>query len=205
MDTPETGEREAVVGAAIRLFSALSYDSTSMAQVAEAAGVDVATATHFFPTKRGLYLEVMTYAHRALAAAVEQPAREAQAGPPERSLAALHRFVDAYIDLCAEHPEIPALWTHRWMSDASDIDDLEEHSLQPLANEFVAGFTTLAEPAGTDPALLTYTIVWCIHGFTLSGTLDGTGRRVGMDDPELLRRFRAHMHEVLDRMVRLPD
>ncbi|TDD22026.1 TetR/AcrR family transcriptional regulator [Nonomuraea diastatica] len=205
MDTPETGEREAILRAAIRLFAALSYDATSMGQVAEAAGVDVATATRYFPTKRGLYLEVMEHAQRALAAAVEQPARDAQAGPPGRSLEALHRFVDAYIDLCAGHPEIPALWTHRWMSDASDIDHLEAHSLQPLTQQFVDGFATLAEPAEADPPLLTYTIVWCIHGFTLSGILDGTGHRIGMSDPALLARFRAHMHQLLDRVLRLPD
>ncbi|MGW0202359.1 TetR/AcrR family transcriptional regulator [Nonomuraea sp. NPDC003201] len=54
-----------------------------------------------------------------------------------------------------------------------------------------------------DAQFTTYTMIWCIHGFTLSGVLDGTGRRRHADDPRMLRRFRAHMHQLLDRALKL--
>ncbi|MET7328839.1 helix-turn-helix domain-containing protein [Nonomuraea sp. NPDC005650] len=202
MGSPEGGERELILRAATRLFSALGYDGTSMEQITDAAGVEAATVSAHFTNKRELYLTVMEEAHRVLAEVIVARADELRAAPPERRPEALHRFVDGYIDLCAEHPEVPALWMHRWLSDASDID-LEPLNAQPLTQRAIDSIDALTEPANADAQFTTYTMIWCIHGFTLSGVLDGTGQRRNADDPRTLRRFRAHMHQLLDRVLRL--
>ncbi|WP_043617685.1 TetR/AcrR family transcriptional regulator [Nonomuraea candida] len=204
MGSAEDG-RAAIVRAATRLFAALGYDGSSIAQVADAAGVDQAEVTACFATKRELYIEVMRRARDSLADVISQRAEALMTAPPERRAQALHDFIDGYLDLCAARPEVPALWMHRWLSDASDIGDLEARSAQPLTAHIVDSVATLAEPAGADALHTTYTMIWCIHGFALSGVLTGGGLRCGIDDPEMVRRFRAHMHQLLSRGLRLPE
>ncbi|MEV0612710.1 helix-turn-helix domain-containing protein [Nonomuraea sp. NPDC050404] len=204
MGSPQDG-REAIVRAATRLFSALGYDGTSMAQIADAAGLDQAEIHAHFDGKRELYIEVMLRAHHLLAGVIRRRAEALLNAAPERRAEALHEFLDGYLDLCVAHPEVPALWTHRWLSDASDISDLEAKSAQPLTQYVVDSVSTLAEPVGSDPLHTTYTMIWCIHGFVLSGVLNGTGQRQGIEDPQQLRRFRTHMHQFMSRGLSLPE
>ncbi|MGW4802254.1 TetR/AcrR family transcriptional regulator [Nonomuraea sp. NPDC004297] len=199
----EDGGRELVVRAATRLFAALGYDGSSIAQVAEAAGVEPEQVTAHFAAKRELYLEVMEQARRLLADSVQLRAEALLTAAPQDRARALHDFVDGYIDLCVAHPEVPALWAHRWLSDASDISDLEAKGAQPLTTYVVDSVAPLAAEAGADPLHTTYTMIWCIHGFVLSGVLDGAGRRSGIEDEEQLRRFRAHMHRLVGRLLGL--
>ncbi|SEG91626.1 DNA-binding transcriptional regulator, AcrR family [Nonomuraea solani] len=201
MHSPE--ERESILRSATSLFSALGYDGTDLAQIAEAAGVDTAAVGACFTDKRHLYLEVMGLAHRLLADVIEARSAELAAAPPEGRAEALHRFIDGYIDLCVDHPEVPALWMHRWLSDASDIADPDSDNAQPLTQAAVDAVSTLAEPIGADALYTTYTMVWCIQGFSLSGVLNGTGTRRGPEDRQHLRRFRAHMHQLLGRELGL--
>lgn len=205
MDSPDDERRELILRTATRLFAALGYDVTSTAQIAEAAGLDQAEVAAHFPAKRELYLEVMRRARDRLAALIKERADELPAAPPERRSEALRHFIDAYLDGCVAHPEIPALWMHRWLSDASDVVDLEIKSAQPLIQHVVNAMAEPAEPAGADAVHMTYTVIWCIHGFVLSGVLDGTGARRGAEDPDQLARFRAHLHQLLARGLRLPD
>ncbi|WP_433513310.1 TetR/AcrR family transcriptional regulator [Nonomuraea sp. CA-143628] len=203
MASPEENERELILRVATRLFAALGHDGVSVGQIGEAAGLTTAAITPYFPTKRHLYLAVMERAQQDLSAVIDKRAGELTAATPQERPAALHRFIDGYIDLCVEHPEVPALWMHRWLSDASDIEELESLSAQPLAQYAVDSITALAAPVHADAQLTTYTLVWCIQGFSVSGILDTTGQRRRPDDPDALRRFRAHMHQLLDRLLGL--
>jgi AcrR family transcriptional regulator len=205
MDSADGGGRELILRTATRLFAALGYDSSSVAQVAEAAGVSQEELGAHFTGKRELYLAVMEQARNLLAEAITPRVDALMAVPPERRAWALHDFIDGYLDFCLAHPEMPALWMHRWLSDASDIVDLEAENAQPLTQYVVEGVDTLAEPAGADPLHTTYTMIWCIHGFVLSGVLNGSGYRRGVEDQNQLRRFRDHMHRLLGRALDLPD
>ncbi|GAA2836624.1 TetR/AcrR family transcriptional regulator [Nonomuraea rubra] len=205
MDSADGDGRELILRTATRLFSALGYDSSSVAQVAEAAGVSQEELGAHFTGKRELYLAVMEQVRNLFAEAVTPHVDALMAAPPERWAPALHDFIDGYIDFCVAHPELPALWMHRWLSDASDIIDLEAENAQPLTQYIVEGVDTLAEAAGADPLHTTYTLVWCIHGFVLSGVLNGSGYRRGSEDEHQLRRFRDHMHLMLGRALGLPD
>jgi AcrR family transcriptional regulator len=203
MASPEDNERELILQVATGLFAALGYDGVSISQIGEAAGLNTATITPHFPTKRHLYLAVMERAQQVLTSVIDNRAGDLKAASPEERPAALHRFIDGYIDLCVEHPEVPALWMHRWLSDASDIEELESLSAQPLAQYAIDSITALAEPAHADALFTTYTMVWCIQGFSLSGVLDTTGQRRRPSNPDALRRFRAHMHQLLERLLGL--
>ncbi|GLW61968.1 TetR family transcriptional regulator [Actinomadura rubrobrunea] len=191
--------RERILEAAARLFAALGYDGTSTRLIAEAAGLNVATVAYHVGGKRDLYLAVMERAHRAERAALERALADFT---PDA--AGVHRLVDRYLDFCVERPEIPALWMHRWLSDAADIAHLESRYVRPLLDEIgerVRG--AVGDDVDVDFAVAT--VIWCTHGFGTGGVLDAEGRRRGLDDPRAVARFRAHLHRLVAAMLRLPE
>ncbi|MBT2210830.1 TetR/AcrR family transcriptional regulator [Actinomadura sp. NEAU-AAG7] len=195
--TSEPG-RERVLDAATRLFAALGYDGTSTKMIAEAAGLNTAAIAHYAGGKRDLYLAVMERAHR-----MERSALEAAVADMTPDAAGVLNLLDRYIDFCAAHPEIPALWMHRWLSDAADVAHLESLYVKPLMR-MVTGAVGGLLSDGADVEYLAWTIVWCTHGFARGGVLDGDGRRHGVDDPRELARFRAHLRGLVATALRLP-
>ncbi|MCF6471086.1 TetR/AcrR family transcriptional regulator [Nonomuraea sp. MG754425] len=200
-----SGQADTILKAATRLFAALGYDGTSTRQIADAAGLNIATVNYHVGGKRELYLAVMEAAHRAEQAALEQALARL---PGDDPVAAIHRLADDYLDFCVDHPEVPALWMHRWLSDASDVTELERQYVQPLLAAVTAALRPAAE-AGliadeTDLEYTVWTAVWAVHGFAKGGVLDAEGRRRAGGDRAALRRFRAHLHQTLHRTLGLP-
>ncbi|MFD5828268.1 TetR/AcrR family transcriptional regulator [Lentzea sp. NPDC060358] len=82
-------KRAAIVDAATALFLESGYDGTSLARIADAAGVSKATLFKQFPTKAELFDAIVTDYWRAGDGAVTPPE-----GKPAEGLAALgHRYV----------------------------------------------------------------------------------------------------------------
>ena len=79
--------RDAIAAAAMRLFAERGFDAVSVAEVARAADVSVATVFNYFPTKEDLVYDRMEAFEEALLAAV----REREAG--ESTLGAFGRFI----------------------------------------------------------------------------------------------------------------
>ena len=106
------------------------------------------------------------------------------------------------------HPEVPALWMHRWLSDASDLTELERQYVQPLVAMVTDALRPAVEAGVIDDAIdleyAMWSVIWCVHGFAKGGVLDEEGRRRGGSDRVALRRFRAHLHLTLHRALALP-
>ncbi|MQY06899.1 TetR/AcrR family transcriptional regulator [Actinomadura macrotermitis] len=187
--------RDRVLAAATRLFAAHGYDGTSTRQIAEAAGLNIATVAYHAGGKRELYLAVMERAHQA-----ERDAVEAAVAEFTPDAAGVHRLLDRYVDFCAAHPEIPALWMHRWLSDAADIAGLEERYARPLLDR-IAGTVRAVAPPGVDAGYAVMTVVWCTHGFGQGGVLDAAGARRSLADDAETARFRAHLHQLIGRLL----
>ncbi|TDB79921.1 TetR/AcrR family transcriptional regulator [Actinomadura sp. KC216] len=198
MTSSDSGGRERILDAAGRLFAALGYDGTSTRMIAEAAGLNVATVAYHVGGKRDLYLAVMERAHLAERAALEDALAEV-----DLDAEGLLTLADRYIDFCVDHPEIPALWMHRWLSDASDVAHLEEQYVRPLT-DMVASVAGEVVPDDVDIEYVVWTVVWCTHGFFSGGVLDADGRRHGRDDPRELARFRAHIRRLVATVIGLP-
>ncbi|MFJ2033796.1 TetR/AcrR family transcriptional regulator [Streptosporangium sp. NPDC087985] len=208
MTSADGGQRELILRVATRLFAALGYDATSLGQIAEAAGLGLDTAARQAGTKRELYLAVMERAYLAERSALERTIGGVQAASPEQAAGLLHRITDNYLDLCVAHPEVPALWIHRWMSDASDVTEVEQRYTQPLI-KLVEGAFAPAVAAGhigpdVDVTYLLWSLIWCVDGFSQGGVLGADGSRVRTNDPEALRRFRIHIHRLIHRTAGLP-
>jgi AcrR family transcriptional regulator len=197
MTSSDTG-RERILEAATRLFAALGYDGTSTRMIAEAAGLNVATIAYHVGGKRDLYLAVMERAHLAERTALDEALGQIGDDPE-----GLLRLVDGYVDFCLEHPEVPALWMHRWLSDAADVAHLEEQYVRPLM-ALVTGVARRIVGDDVDVDYVVWTVVWCTHGFGCGGVLDADGKRGGLDDPRAVARFRAHMRRTVAAAIGLP-
>ncbi|MEV5824217.1 TetR/AcrR family transcriptional regulator [Spirillospora sp. NPDC052242] len=197
--TSDSG-RERILDVATRLFAAHGYDGTSTRLIAETAGLNIATVAYHVGGKRDLYLAVMERAHQTERAALEAAIADLPGGGGAGALLAL---VDRYVDFCAANPAIPALWMHRWLSDAADVAHLESLYVRPLM-ELVADAVRAFVDDGVDVEYAVWTVIWATHGFARGGVLDADGRRRGMDDPAELARFRAHLHRLVTAALGLP-
>lgn len=189
--------RERIIDVATRLFAALGYDGTSTRMIADAAGLNVATVAYHVGGKRDLYLAVMERAHVIERAVLEDAVAQV------RDAEGLLTLADRYVEFCAQNPEIPALWMHRWLSDAADVADLEVHYVRPLL-EMVVRTARKVVSDDVDVGYILWTVVWCTHGFGTGGVLGADGRRQGLDDPEELARFRTHMRRLVSAAIGLP-
>ncbi|MEV5327079.1 TetR/AcrR family transcriptional regulator [Nonomuraea sp. NPDC052634] len=205
MTPAESTQADLILKVATQLFAALGYDGTSTRQIAEAAGLNIATVNYHVGGKRELYLAVMERAHQAEKAALERALERLPGGDP---VAALHRLADDYLDFCVDHPEVPALWMHRWLSDAGDITQLERQYVKPLMEAVSAALRPAVESGLISPEAdveyTVWTVIWAVHGFAKGGVLDAEGRRRAAGDRAALRRFRTHLHHVVHRTLGLP-
>lgn len=101
-------EEQRVLGVATRLFAELGFDGTSVALIAQAAGVDAESVLARIGDKAQLYRQVMLQAHRA-----EREVVEAAVARFTPSTQGLIELVDAYLDFNLDHPYVLALWMHR--------------------------------------------------------------------------------------------
>jgi AcrR family transcriptional regulator len=184
--------RDLVVDAAGRLFVQLGYDGTTLQMIAEVAGTSTQEISRLVEDKQHLYLEVMNRYYNAEAAYMR--------GVMERispDSAGLHTLVDGYLDYSVAHPEMRALWVHRWLRDAADVQDVER-LYRPLLAALVEMFKD-AVRTEYDLELGIWNIIWLVNGFIHVGIVDAEGNRRFADHPPTLRRFRAHMHDMLER------
>ncbi len=186
-----------ILDAATGLFAEKGFAGASTRQIADAAGLNIATVSYHLGGKRDMYLAVMERAadreHQAMAEAMA-----AFTPTPE----GVHLLADRYLDFCAAHPEITALWLRRWLSEAGDITSLEAERVNPL----VARVTELARQAAGPEADVEYavwSVIWCVHGFVQGGVLDEKGSRRRTADQEALRRFRHTLHRLVDGLLDL--
>lgn len=185
-------EHELVVEAAGRLFVQLGYDGTTLQMIGEVAGMSAQEIRRLGEDKQQLYLEVMNRYFDAEAAYMR--------GVMERvspDIAGLHTLVDGYLDYSVAHPELRALWVHRWLQDAADVQDVEG-LYRPLLAALVEMFKD-AVRADYDLELGLWNIIWIVNGFIHVGIADPDGDRRFADHPPTLRRFRAYMHDMLER------
>ncbi|MGH3388945.1 MAG: TetR/AcrR family transcriptional regulator, partial [Actinomadura sp.] len=178
-------------------FAALGYDATPITAIADACGVDVATITALVGDKQTLYRSVMDRLNARQLAMFDAVIAEFT---PDR--AGLHRLADRALDHFVAHPELAALWMHRWHSDAADIPELESVYLGPAIARLRAVVRGVA-PAEVDVDLALQTLAWAIRGFCVGGIINDQGEREGPENPILLERFRQHLHRLTDQMFEL--
>lgn len=186
---------ERVRATATRLFAELGYDAVSTQLIADAADVAPDTVTDRHGGRRGLYLATFEQVARRIGEHLDKVGDDFT---PDAE--GLFRMMDRYLQLCLEHPEVPRLWFHRWMSDASDVTGLEEELGAPAQRTALTFFRQAVDPE-LDPEATMWTLVWTVHAYMLCGYPDASSHRRPPDDPETLQRFRRHLHRLTRRMA----
>ncbi len=184
---------------AVRLLSELGYDGVTNRMIADAAGVGVETVVERYGGKHALYLTVFK---RALQRRIDWVQAVEAVYTPD--LDGFTRLLDTYLDLAMETPELGAFWMQRWLSDASDISELEPLFGGPSFGrlvELVRG--TLADDL--DVGMVMRTFSWTVLAFSQRGLVDTDGRRREPTDPATLQRFREHLHGLARHVIARPD
>jgi len=138
--------RATVLNSAASVFAARGYATTSMAEIAESAGVTRAVLYDHFPSKKALYLAVLGEQSALflghVGAAIALDARPGMR--MRRTMESVFAFADRYPDswrvLYANarngDPEIDSAWQEAWDSRVSEVgnllaDDLSHAGMKP--------------------------------------------------------------------------
>jgi AcrR family transcriptional regulator len=158
-DEARTARRDQIITAAARCFAQAGYHATTMADIAEAAGVSKGTPYLYFPSKEALFIALYEEWDCGLATRVEaavgglaEPARRS----PRTVLAAVAAAIAAHVtgnpQTCRVLMEATTLAAYE-PAIAARVRAANAASLDQLTGLFQAGITAGEWPAGTDPAL----------------------------------------------------
>lgn len=141
---PASERREAIVEAALEVFTASSYGGATTAEIARAAGVTEPVIYRHFPSKRDLWLACLDAAWDELRTALEERGRLHADGsllPPARARSAWER------------PTLPNLWL-QGLGEAGDEPETHAHVRAHMreVHDFVAGRLRDQQSAGHVPA-----------------------------------------------------
>jgi TetR/AcrR family transcriptional repressor of uid operon len=151
--------RDQIIAAAAECFARAGYHSTTMADIAEAAGVSKGTPYLYFPSKEALFIALYEEWDCGLAARVDaavgslaEPARRS----PRGMLAAVAAAIAAHVldnpRTCRVLMEATTLAAYE-PAIAAKVQAADAASLDQLTGLFQAGVAAGEWPPGTDPAL----------------------------------------------------
>lgn len=162
--TPSTRER--LIATAMTLFWEKGYDSTSVADVLQKAGVNSGSLYHFFPGKQDLLLAVLDAYHRGIGPMLLEPAWKGVDDPIEKVFALLARYRQGIVmTKCAYGCPIGSL--------ALEIHEPDPPVREALARNFEAWVAAIEEclaaargrlPAGTDRRALAEFVLTTMEG-----------------------------------------
>ncbi|MFC5754914.1 TetR/AcrR family transcriptional regulator [Actinomadura rugatobispora] len=190
----EAGAR--LLKTALQLFASLGYDGTTTDMLAEAAGVTRETVMRA-GGRAGLYHAAMQHANDELAEITREALTRVS-----RDRAGLHALLDAHMDFYFEHPESLFLWSHRALSDAADLTDIEERYSRPIYRLVADAFGGSRLLDLTDEYRMSTNILdWCLRGFVVGGIQKFDGTVSGPSDPHARESFRASMHRLMEAVL----
>ncbi|MEV4376559.1 TetR/AcrR family transcriptional regulator [Streptosporangium sp. NPDC049644] len=195
---------QAVIDIASRLFAAFGYDGTSLHDIAEASGEDLAWLQQRFGDKRELYLTVVDHGSQMERGIVADVLGALPAADPEEARAVVYRLSTRLLEFFLANPQVPSLWAHRWLGDAADIPGLEETYRDPVIDLVCDALRPAAEAGLIDDRvnleLTVQTLIWSVSGF-MHGEINADGHGPASTDPQALQPFLAHLRQLIDRML----
>ena len=189
-------ESDRLLETARNLFAALGYDEVSLQMIGDAVGVAPGTLVDRFGGKRELYLTAMQRTTDEWLGEAEHV--EARFTPDADGL---YLLFDRLLVHCLEHPEMPRLWQHRRLSDASDITDLEARNYARMVPQTLELVRSAVRP-DVDAEVALWMISWAIMSYSQAGLPTPEGARRSPHDPAVLKRMRAYLRRQAELMAR---
>jgi AcrR family transcriptional regulator len=182
---PAAERRQAIVEAAVRVFTDGSYRGSTTAEIARAAGVSEPILYRHFDSKRDLYLAALDHVWEEVRAAWA----ETLTSSPD-ACAAFQRMGERHFTVHESKLLLAELWAQA-LTEASEDAELRRHLRRHLreVHAFVAGAIRRGQAEGgiaaaRDPEAE----AWI---FIAGGMLGMVGRRIGLLGDEELARIRA--------------
>ena len=130
----DTDTSAAIAGAALHRFAAGGFEATSLREIAQEAGVDVALISYRFGGKLGLWKAIVSQAAGDLRRALDLVLRESAAASAQDQLAHSARAFLAYL---LDRPEVPRLLLRDITIDTDRSQWLLETLSLPLHRHFI--------------------------------------------------------------------
>ena len=158
-DEARAARRDQIIAAAAECFARAGYHATTMADIAEAAGVSKGTPYLYFPSKEALFIALYEEWDCGLAArvdaaigALDEPARQS----PRTILTAVASAIAAHVtgnpQTCRVLMEATTLAAYE-PAIAAKVQAASTASRDQFTGLFQAGIAAGEWPPGTDPAL----------------------------------------------------
>ncbi|QXJ23826.1 TetR family transcriptional regulator [Actinomadura graeca] len=183
-----------ILDAAGKLFSQLGYDSTTLKMISEVARVETTLLEEI--GREQIYRQVFARLRDIETARIDAALSESTHG-----VEGIHRVIDAFFDFIVDHPQLPALWSHRGLGDATDVHLSLAEDPPPFIDVLTSTPWEGVAP-DLDLRLLAWIVIWSIGTFVHNGFMDEDGRQVFPDDPHAVRRLREQLHKILDALNR---
>ena len=154
-----TARRDQIIAAAAECFARAGYHVTTMADIAEAAGVSKGTPYLYFPGKEALFIALYEEWDCGLAARIDatvgglaEPGRRSPAAVLAAVASAIAAHVTGSPQTCRVLMEATTLAAYE-PAIAAKVQAANAASLEQLTGLFQAGIAAGEWPPGTDPAL----------------------------------------------------
>jgi TetR/AcrR family hemagglutinin/protease transcriptional regulator len=188
---PEQRKRM-LLACAVEVFSRRGIGRGGHTEIAESAGVSVATVFNYFKTRELLVEEVLNEVGNFIASLADE-AFEEQTAPTER----LKRFIQAFVQACEQHPAYIKVWLEWGSSLRADIWPqfvLMRLQLLEIWSEQIQ--QAIDEGALSDGLPASERALWLIGNCQTLASLmfDPTGKPDNMSD--LTERFTQHLLQI---------
>lgn len=120
--------REAILSAALDIFSRRGFEGASLRDIAAAAGLEHSLVRYHFTDKAGLWRAAMSHLIALMDAHMLESWRTARTQPPVERF---RTMVAAYVRYCARHPEHARIMVHETMGDSDRVTWIADHIIAP--------------------------------------------------------------------------
>jgi AcrR family transcriptional regulator len=203
---------ERILAAATLLFAERGYHGVSTREIAQAAGLNIATVNYHLGSKLELYRAVFERIYlqeRAVVAAFVNDIELEVLRSPALLRDVFIQLIDALVTMTLEHPSTPRLWIWRWLEQHSTQDRIDADFSLPLF-QMVASLLQQAMAFGTirpdiDIPLFLKSFSWLIYSYLMSGPLDWQVARANPLDAHQIAEFKTFLHRYMCRMLDLNE
>lgn len=107
---PEHVRREQIIQAAFQVISSLGLTNTTMAKIAQQAGLSTGIVSHYFGDKQGLITACM----REMLAELQRKTTQYKANCPTDATTQIHAIIDSNFDTSQTTAKAMRLWLEFW-------------------------------------------------------------------------------------------